>query len=363
MTDEQETHYEVVGVEPRASKEEIRDAYRARIDELAEGKQSDESRQEMARLSSAWQVLSDPFQRDRYDQSIGVDAEAAAAGGESEDADSEEAAAVPATRTARWSGARDDKRARPEPGTRVGLFSAEHEDPPPTWPPGFRPPPPRARVIAMVIDLAVLVAMVLVVQVVGARVIDSVYKEETESLDAANDRIDQLEDARDDAEDRVDAAEEDIDQATEGGDDSALETARAEKQAAEADVDGKERSIDSKQERIDDLEGDLAPAQLAIQGVILVLALVYLVPSTVISGRTFGKSLMRIRVIDATGTKVGVRSALMHYGLPVLASLALLPILGPLVVGLVILGVLTWPRNPNRQGLHDRLAGTLVVDG
>ena len=79
MTDEHETHYEVVGVDPGASKEEIRDAYRARIDELAEGKQSDESRQEMARLSSAWQVLSDPFQRDRYNQSVGIDADAAAA--------------------------------------------------------------------------------------------------------------------------------------------------------------------------------------------------------------------------------------------------------------------------------------------
>jgi hypothetical protein len=29
----------------------------------------------------------------------------------------------------------------------------------------------------------------------------------------------------------------------------------------------------------------------------------------------------------------------------------------------VLFGVLTWPRNANYQGLHDRLAGTIVVDG
>ncbi len=29
----------------------------------------------------------------------------------------------------------------------------------------------------------------------------------------------------------------------------------------------------------------------------------------------------------------------------------------------VLVGVLTWPRNPNYQGLQDRLAKTIVVDG
>ena len=270
---------------------------------------------------------------------------------------------MPATRTSRWLGGRDGARERPGPGTRVGMFSAEHEDPPATWPPGFRPPPPRARVIAMVIDLAVLLALVLVAQLVGARVIDSVYKEETDRIDVLDERVDTAEERQDRAENRADDARDDAERAQRNNDEATEAEARQRARTFDDTADEEEGKAEQAQDEIDDLEGDLAPAQLAIQGVILVLALLYLVPSTVVSGRTFGKSLMRIRVIDASGTKLGVRGAIMHYGLPVLASLALLPILGPLVVGLVVLGVLTWPRNPNRQGLHDRLAGTLVVDG
>ena len=112
-----------------------------------------------------------------------------------------------------------------------------------------------------------------------------------------------------------------------------------------------------------DLENELVPAQLMLTGAILVLALLYLVPSSVLTGRTFGKHLLGIRVVDVDGNRLRLRGALLHYGAPVLLSLMLLPLLGQLVVFVVLIGVLTWPRNVNRQGLHDRLAGTLVVDG
>ncbi len=362
MTDEEETHYEVVGVDPSASKDEIRDTYRARMDELAEGKQSDESRRQMARLSSAWQVLSDPFQRERYDRGIGIDSDAAgvAADVEPGEADGEvEEAAAPA----RGARARDGGKAKPEPGARVGLLSTEPEAAPPTWPPGINPPPPRARVIAMVIDLLVLVAMVLAVQSIGGRVIDSVYEEETDRIDTLNDQIDELDEQQDRAEDRADEAQDDAERAQRRDDPTAEEQARQRARDERAAADAAENEADDEQEEVDDLQNDLVPAQLGVTGAILVLALLYLVPSSVVSGRTLGKQLMRIRVVHTDGTKLGVRSALLHYGVPVLAGLALLPILGPLVVGIVVLGVLTWPRNPNRQGLHDRLAGTLVVDG
>jgi hypothetical protein len=215
----------------------------------------------------------------------------------------------------------------------------------------------------MAIDLLVLVALVVVTQVIGARVIDSVYKEETDRIDVLDERVDTAEERQDRAENRADDARDDAERAERQGDAAAEEEARQRARDLNDTADEEEGKAEQAQDEIDDLEGDLAPAQLGIQGVILVLALLYLVPSTVVSGRTFGKTLMRIRVIDASGSKLGIRGAIMHYGLPVLASLALLPILGPLVVGLVVLGVLTWPRNPNRQGLHDRLAGTLVVDG
>ena len=81
-----ETHYDLLGVEPDATKEEIRSAYRERLEDLrtkVEKGRSDQARngarEETARLNSAWQVLSDPFQRQRYDAALSdgsADAEA-----------------------------------------------------------------------------------------------------------------------------------------------------------------------------------------------------------------------------------------------------------------------------------------------
>jgi uncharacterized RDD family membrane protein YckC len=83
VTDGQ-THYEVLGIEPRATKEEIKAAYQERLDD-AQAAQARESaskrpnesalasaRDEEAQARSAWQVLSDPYQRGRYDASIDV---------------------------------------------------------------------------------------------------------------------------------------------------------------------------------------------------------------------------------------------------------------------------------------------------
>ena len=75
-------HYEVLGVEPSATKEEIRAAYQERLDSSQQAQAREHaakrpnesaiasSRAEEAGLRSAWQVLSDPYQRGRYDASI-----------------------------------------------------------------------------------------------------------------------------------------------------------------------------------------------------------------------------------------------------------------------------------------------------
>jgi uncharacterized RDD family membrane protein YckC len=72
-----ESHYELIGVESDASKDEIRSAYRERIEALrgkVENGRSDKARDgaraETARLNSAWQVLADPVQRQRYDTEL-----------------------------------------------------------------------------------------------------------------------------------------------------------------------------------------------------------------------------------------------------------------------------------------------------
>src|SRR5260370_34746034 len=68
-----ESHYDLIGVETDASKEEIRAAYRDRIEALRgkvengrSDKARDGAREETARLNAAWQVLADPYPRGRY---------------------------------------------------------------------------------------------------------------------------------------------------------------------------------------------------------------------------------------------------------------------------------------------------------
>src|SRR3954464_1247079 len=57
-------HYELFGVDPSASKDEIKAAYRSEVES------ADSARR--AQLNRAWNVLSDPIQRQRYDEQIAV---------------------------------------------------------------------------------------------------------------------------------------------------------------------------------------------------------------------------------------------------------------------------------------------------
>jgi len=72
------THYDVLGVSPTASTEEIRAQYRAearrRHPDLPGG-----SAAAMAEVNAAWRVLSDPRRRSAYDRSL-IDAQRGGAG-------------------------------------------------------------------------------------------------------------------------------------------------------------------------------------------------------------------------------------------------------------------------------------------
>ena len=124
-----ETHYELIGVEPDASKDEIRAAYRERIEELrgkAEKGRSDQAREgaraETARVNAAWQVLSDPFQRQRYDAGL---ADTSAVTEEQADGEvEEEAAPAPARRRLFEPRPRDEK-GRPQRREPAGVPGAE----------------------------------------------------------------------------------------------------------------------------------------------------------------------------------------------------------------------------------------------
>jgi len=62
------THYEVIDADPRAAKADLKAAYASALENAQAGGDTDE----VAAVRRAWQVLSDPVQRQRYDEAIGV---------------------------------------------------------------------------------------------------------------------------------------------------------------------------------------------------------------------------------------------------------------------------------------------------
>jgi hypothetical protein len=53
---------------------------------------------------------------------------------------------------------------------------------------------------------------------------------------------------------------------------------------------------------------------------------------------------------------------LKRFGVPLLIATALSIILGPLALAVVLIGMVGWVTKPNRQGMHDRFAKTVVVE-
>ena len=125
-----ESHYELIGVESDASKDEIRSAYRERIEELrgkAEKGRSDQvrdgARAETARLNAAWQVLADPVQRQRYDSELSGDVPTTEP--DEQEEEKVEAAPAPARRRGLFEPRERDAKGRPQRREPAGVAGAE----------------------------------------------------------------------------------------------------------------------------------------------------------------------------------------------------------------------------------------------
>ena len=64
MTVSERTHYEVIDADPRAAKADLKAAYASALETAQSAGDADE----VAAVRRAWQVLSDPVQRQRYDE-------------------------------------------------------------------------------------------------------------------------------------------------------------------------------------------------------------------------------------------------------------------------------------------------------
>jgi curved DNA-binding protein CbpA len=364
MTD----HYELLGVGPDATKDEIKAAYRSEV----EG--ADSSRR--AQLNRAWNVLSDPVQRQRYDEQLGSD------GG----ADGGEAAAVlPASRA---TGARRGPESKALDtngsssngsgnnggggGSGGGGGGGDDGDddvpmrggrpiPQPTvvLPEGMHLATKRQRGYAITFDLSILaVVYVLFVSVLIPVVLKDQYPAKIDRIDAISDRIDRLDDQKSAAEDREDAANDRADTARENGNSEAAAAAEQDATQARNVADDRDDEITRLQDEASDIQGEMLGTTYLMLGVLLLVALLYLVPSTVMTGQTLGKKLRKVWLVRSDGSKVGFGGALAHSAVPVVVALGV-PQIGPIVA----LGIVYWAlRDRNGQGFHDKLARTLVVD-
>ena len=105
---------------------------------------------------------------------------------------------------------------------------------------------------------------------------------------------------------------------------------------------------------LDELDGTL-PGPI-IAGLFLFGAVYTIVP-TALLGQTPGKIAVGTRVVtEADGSLPGWTRSMVRWALPGLAGR--LPVIG-LGVSLAIMASLVWDRR--RRGLHDRMAGTIVV--
>jgi curved DNA-binding protein CbpA len=371
-----DNYYEELGVEPGASRDEIREAHRQRVADLEAARekkgvnesQLQANRDQVARVRAAWNVLSDPFQRQRYDARLSADSEP---GGDVELVDDDEPGAQAGTepQVTGWR-----KLLAPPPpkpaassggnsnGTGKNAATNRRPRPEPTvaLPAGTTIAEPRTRGMALLFDIAVLLIIFVGLQFLIPPLIQSDYRDIQDRVNSAND----LKSAREDLND----AQKSVDDAKTASDKKSAQSdlKSAQKDYTSAQKDAKDNGV--KQAQLDDTPkqlqtqidklGDKVRTTTVITLVITFLvAMLYLVPITVRKGSTFGMRNRGLRIVRIDGTPVGWYGAFTHFALPILLALAI-PQWGP-ILGL---GMVAWGYfDRNGQGIHDKLARTLVV--
>jgi uncharacterized RDD family membrane protein YckC/curved DNA-binding protein CbpA len=343
-------YYELLGVDSGAATGDIRSAYRDKKAALdAKG-----DKVEIGKLNKAWNVLSDPYQRGRYDQQRSEAGEAENGDGEVE--------TVGAARASTSSGG-----TTASPPARRRLFEPR--------PRGNRPPPPeptidipagktlaqqRPRMMALFVDVAVVVLLLFTIVPIGTNALQKRwYPEEHARLDEigrSTDKNSELSKARDKADDSDSAADK--------AEKNHADNAAALRKTADAD----KAKYDALVDETNDLSRKVFPAGLVVVEILMVVYLAYLVVPSALTGQTLGKRLQKIKVVRLDGSPIGWSGALVRY-LPLVAMGNVLALFGQqagilglfLIAGLFFI-VLGWMRNPNKQALQDRVAKTLVVD-
>jgi len=327
-------YYTLLGVEPDAATEEIRTAYRQRkatIDASSESGKLD-----VAKLNKAWNVLSDPYQRGRYDEQLTQ---------VSDDGDTEDDVEV--STNGRRKPVRSTSASTPRPA-RAGRQGRQLGTPTLTPPPGTGWPVPKQRVIAMSIDLLVLLGLFIVAAyVVAPAIANATSKATVDRIDVLRKQVDA------DAKDR-DAATKALSDAKKANNPSAIKTAQTNADAATAKYNTDNKAFTTESNK-------LQPIFYSVIGGLFLVGFLYLVVPSIMSGRTLGKRFQHLRVLRDDGSPLRAGDAIKRYGPLIIVTFALFFVVGPLAAAIVLVGVIGWMRNANMQGIHDRFAHTMVV--
>lgn len=348
-------YYRILDVSPDAQREEIKVAYRARRSDL-DARDTDAARAEASRLNRAWNVLSDPTQRERYDGRL---ARARAEGdAEIDDGDSDRPGAGSLVASGRGDSVERPRRRR--------LFEKPDRDAAPQRPTieipaGMQFADSRSRLWAMGIDFVGLALIfVAVLMFIAPAAQEQRYPKQYDQLSVLKDDYDSAQVDAEKAAKTADVAEAAADKAKAAkADDASVKAAAAKKDRAKSDAANRE--VDRLKKESDRVWGEVRGFAFLLSEGAFLLALLYLVVPSAREGQTLGKRLRGVRAVRETGARLGWSGALVRYGLIIFPLNALWFMVGPLALALVLFFVLGWMRHPNRQGMHDRIAKTIVV--
>ena len=315
-----DTHYEILGVSPDASRDEIRDAYRARVSELDpetwKGDASDR-RERAASVNRAWNVLSDPFQKERYDSGIDDTIE----GVDDLDVD----------------GVSDGAGSNGKGGGKAGRGNAavvQARGAVKITPTGLTIAPTRARINALSVDVLVILVLVF-----GLNFIAGVLFSNPAVQVTIKDKIVSTTEIKDSTAD-------------------AVKKVQQPKAEAKWEKDNpKAKPLKPKDVKVDEVKVVPSTITLLFQLLTLILALLYTVIPTARTGQTLGKRIFKIKLVSVDGSSAGWAQGLLHYGVPIAVAIALALIGAVVAIGMILWSI--WDKNG--QGVDDKIAKTFVV--
>ncbi|MEP6625395.1 MAG: RDD family protein, partial [Acidimicrobiia bacterium] len=287
-------YYDLLGVDGDADKDTIRGAYRDRIDG------ADQSQR--AKLNKAWNILSDPVQRGRYDEYL-------ASGAEFGDADDGAEVVVAA------SSSRASRGAQPVRGARAPRDRAAPRPPlVPTieLPPGMEFAENRQRGMAFLVDFLIVFGIyILTLILLLPAVIKNQYPAESKRIDAINKEAKQLDKDKSKANDRA----------------GNTKLTKSERAAATKQSKSLDKQITKQNDKVTTISKKFQGLLFGIYGALLAVLLAILVPVTALTGKTLGMRFQHIRVVRADGSPVSWISAFSRFLVP-LALAIFVPSLG-----------------------------------